>query len=221
MEPPGDAASVATPAAADAGDIASLVRHELAPAVGWLRLAADAEIREFATSSTNDAIRRLQLRIDGLVTLIMSRVELDLRTVDLPLELAASWPDPTDSPRISPDPQGSNAEIETDQGLFSLLLSNIFQNAIDASVDATGVADVEVAWGVTDRNYWVRVTNPFRGQRLTFGDVDPEGFSSKAGHQGKGLALIRRIAARLDVRTHLDGASGMASFVINGERRRG
>jgi sensor histidine kinase regulating citrate/malate metabolism len=151
----------------------------------------------------------------------MSRAELDLRVVDLPLELASSWPDPTTSPKISPNPKGSSAEIETDQGLFALLLSNIFQNAIDASVDATDAADVDVTWGVTDRSFWVRVTNPFRGQRLAFDDVAPVGFSSKAGHQGRGLALIQRIAALLDVAVALEGASGTASFVVNGERHRG
>jgi len=213
--------SSASEAPANAGEIASLVRHELAPAIGWIRLAADAEIRGFATSRTNEAIRRLQLRIDGLVTLIMSRAELDMRAVDLPLELASSWPDPTKSPKISPDPRGSSAEIDIDQGLFALLMSNIFQNAIDASVDATGDVDVDVTWGVTDQNFWVRVTNPFRGQQLNFEDVAPVGFSSKAGHQGRGLALIQRIAELLEVVVALDGASGTASFVVNGERHRG
>lgn len=144
-----------------------------------------------------------------------------MRVVDLPLELASSWPDPTTIPKISPDPKGPSAEIDTDQGLFALLMSNIFQNAIDASVDATGVVDVDVTWGVTDQSFWVRVTNPFHGQRLTIEDVAPVGFSSKAGHQGRGLALIRRIAALLDIGVALDGASGTASFLVNGERRRG
>lgn len=219
--PPDGEEAAASEASADAGEIASMVRHELAPAIGWIRLAADAEIPGFATSRTNDAVRRLQLRIDGLVTLIKSRTDLDLRVVDLPLELASSWPDPTITPRISPTPPGSTAHIDTDQGLFALLMSNIYQNAIDASVDATGVADVDVTWGVTDQSFWVRVTNPFRGQRLTFEDVAPIGFSSKAGHQGRGLALIQKIAALLDIVVALDGASGTASFVVNGQRHRG
>lgn len=210
----------ASEASADAGEIASMVRHELAPAIGWIRLAADAEIPGFATSRTNDAVRRLQLRIDGLVTLIKSRADLDLRVVELPLELASSWPDPTAAPRISPASEVSTAEIETDQGLFALLMSNIYQNAIDASVDATGVADVDVTWGVTDRSFWVRVTNPFSGQQLKFEDVAPIGFSSKAGHQGRGLALIQKIAALLDVVVTLDGATGTASLVVNGQRHR-
>jgi hypothetical protein len=58
--PPAGEKSSASEASADAGEIASLVRHELAPAIGWIRLAADAEIPGFASSRTNDAVRRLQ-----------------------------------------------------------------------------------------------------------------------------------------------------------------
>lgn len=203
------------------GDIASLIRHELSPAVGWIRLAADAEIEGFASSRTNDAVRRLQLRIDGLVSLIKSRVELDLRLIDLPTALVSTWPDPVSHARITPEPQGATVEIQTDEGLFSLLLANVFQNAIDASVDAIGHSDVEVAWGVTERNYWVRVTNPFRGERLSFDDVASDGLSSKPGHQGKGLALIKTIASRLDITITLGGASGTASFALSGKLRHG
>lgn len=78
-----------------AGDIAALVRHELSPAVGWIKLAADAEIiGGFAGSRTDEAVRRLQLRIDGLVNLIKSRTQLTLTKVALPHALIDSWPDP-------------------------------------------------------------------------------------------------------------------------------
>lgn len=200
------------------GDIAALIRHELAPAVGWIRLAADAEIEDFASSRTNDSIRRLQLRIDGLVTLIKSRTELDLRLVDLPRALLDNWPDPNSRPRITPDPRDSSVEINTDESLFSLMIANIFQNAIDASIDATGQAEVDVAWGATDQNYWVRVSNPFRGDRLSLDQVAHDGLSSKAGHLGKGLALIRTVSARLGIGVALDGASGTAAFTLRGEQ---
>lgn len=203
-----------------AGDVAALVRHELSPAVGWIKLAADAEIDGgFAGSRTEDAVRRLQLRIDGLVNLIKSRTQLTLTKVALPHALTDSWPDPRSQPTITPDALDP-IEIDSDEGLFALLLSNIFQNAIDASLEATGKVSADVAWGYTDTSYWVRVTNPFRGDRLLLTDVVADGHSSKTGHQGKGLPLIGDVAGRLGIAISLEGASGMASFTLTGDRTR-
>lgn len=207
---------------AGAGDIASLVRHELAPAVGWIKLAADAEISGgFPGSRTADAVRRLQLRIDGLVNLIKSRTQLTLTTIALPHALVDSWPDPGSQPTLTPSAEERTIEIVSDEGLFALLLSNIFQNAIDASIEATGVINADVTWGFTDTSYWVRVTNPFRGERLSLTYVEADGSSSKTGHQGKGLPLILDVASRLGITVRLEGASGAASFTLTGERGRG
>lgn len=203
------------------GDIAALVRHELSPAVGWIKLAADSEIDGgFAGSRTDQAVRRLQLRIDGLVNLIKSQTHLTLTKVALPHVLVESWPDPRSHPSLAPDAPKESIEIETDQGLFALLLSNVFQNAIDASIEATGDVRTDVLWGFTDTSYWVRITNPFSGDRLSLSDVLADGSSSKTGHQGKGLPLVRDVAARLDIAISLEGASGSASFTLTGERRR-
>ena len=60
-------------------DLAALIRHELSPAVGWIRLAADDEIPNFGSSATNDAVRKLQRRIDGLVAIVKAGEE---RTCD-------------------------------------------------------------------------------------------------------------------------------------------
>ncbi|MDX6310292.1 MAG: hypothetical protein QOI06_3338 [Nocardioidaceae bacterium] len=205
-----------------AGDVAALVRHELSPAVGWIKLAADAEISSgFAGSRTDEAVRRLQLRIDGLVNLIKSRTQLTLTKIALPHALMDSWPDPRTHPTVTPDGREDTIEIDSDEGLFTLLLSNIFQNAIDASVEATGVISTDVAWGFTGTSYWIRVTNPFRGERFSLADVVADGSSSKTGHQGKGLPLIRDVAERLGIAITLEGASGMASFTLTGERKRG
>lgn len=204
------------------GDIAALVRHELSPAVGWIKLAADAEISGgFAGSRTDEAVRRLQLRIDGLVNLIKSRTQLTLTKVALPYVLIESWPDPRSHPSITPDASEEAIEIESDEGLFALLLSNIFQNAIDASIEATGNVRADVAWGFTETSYWVRITNPFGGERLSLSDVLADGSSSKTGHQGKGMPLIRDVADRLGITISLEGASGSASFTLTGERGRG
>jgi hypothetical protein len=200
-------------------DIAALVRHELSPAVGWIRLAADGEIDAFSTSRTNDAVRKLQRRIDGLVAIIKSGEELNLRRLSLPHVLFENWPDAQTTPTVTPSAEEASIDIETDEGLFSILLSNVFQNAIDASADATGKATAQVSWGYTDQNYWVRVANPFNGDRLSLRDVADVGNSSKMAHQGQGLALVQTVANRLGLAITLEGVSGIASFSLSGTRQ--
>ncbi|WP_205754068.1 MULTISPECIES: GHKL domain-containing protein [Arthrobacter] len=202
-------------------DIAALVRHELSPAVGWIRLAADGEIDSFGTSKTNDAVRKLQRRIDGLVAIIKSSEELNLRRLSLPHILSENWPDTHTAPAVAPSADEASIDIETDEGLFSMLLSNVFQNAIDASIDATGETAAQVTWGFTDQSYWVRVTNPFKGDRFALADVVDVGNSSKMAHQGQGLSLIKTVAARLGLSISLDGVSGTASFSLSGARPHG
>lgn len=199
-------------------DVAALVRHELSPAVGWIRLAAYGEIESFGTSKTNDAVRKLQRRIDGLVAIIKSGEELNLHRFSLPHVLAENWPGTDNAPTVTPSAEEDAIDIETDEGLFAMLLSNIFQNAIDASIDATGQVNTQVTWGYTDRNYWVRVTNPFKGNRFSLADVLDIGSSSKLAHQGQGLSLIKMVAGRLGLSVTLEGASGTASFSMSGER---
>ncbi len=204
--------------ASDQTDIASLIRHELSPAVGWIRLAADSEISSFPTSRTNEAVRKLQRRIDGLVALIKAEEDLHLRRFSLPHVLAESWPDPNTVPIIDPEITEQPIEIETDEGLFSILISNVYQNAIDASTEAVGEASAQVAWGVTEKSFWVRVANPFKGDRFVLNDVIDLGNSSKITHQGRGLALIRSAADRLGIVFDLQGVSGTAIFSFSGKR---
>jgi signal transduction histidine kinase len=199
-------------------DISALIRHELSPAIGWIRHAAAQEIPNFASSSTNQAIRKLQRRIDGLVTVIKAGEDLNLTSVTLPDILSENWPDSKIAPHLESDGTMERIGISTDEGLFSLLLSNIFQNALDASANLGGGAAVHIVWGHTHRNYWIRVTNPFEGDRFSLSDVLAVGSSSKSSHQGQGLALVQAIADRLLIAVTLEGHSGIASFTLSGTR---
>lgn len=202
----------------DEADVAALIRHELSGPVGWIRLAAADEIPNFATSMTNDAIRKLQRRIDGLVTMIKANEPLKIQRMSLPHVLIENWPYARDSVSISPAAITSGDGIGTDEGLFSLMLSNIFQNAMDAALEVEDEPEIHIAWGCTEKDFWVRVTNRFNGDRLSLDDVVPVGSSSKRAHQGRGLALIRAVANRLGLTVSLEGVSGTASFNFSGER---
>lgn len=200
-------------------DVGALIRHELSPAIGWIRLAADGEIADFKTSKTNDAVQKLQRRIQGLIAVIKSNEELDRNNLTIPKALSDNWPDSRYDPIAQLRDAAEEIEIVTDDGLFSILVSNIFQNAIDASMEVGGIPHVEVDWGHTAHDYWIRVSNPFNGERFNLADVLDVGNSSKPSHQGQGLSLVRLVAERLGMAIDLEGLSGIASFTISGAKK--
>lgn len=213
VEDPGEITLPKTPEL----DLAGLVRHELSPAVGWIRLAADGEISNFDESATNHAVKKLQRRIDGLIALIKQTHPLNYTRTSLDSALIESWPDPQTRPATAPDSGAENLEIETDISLFHLVLANAYQNAIDASMEHDGKVNVTVAWGVESHRFWIRITNPFAGHKFEFEDVFLEGHSSKAAHQGKGVALMNMAAKRLGYTFQVRGQSGHATTIIGGK----
>lgn len=199
-------------------ETAALVRHELSPAIGWIRLAADEEISNFGESRTNAAILRLQKRMEALVAVLRSSEPLHLTKTPLRSLIRSSWPPVHALPELVASDGQEDIEIETDEELFSFVLMNVFENAADASLEALGDVQVRVTWGGTDERFWVRVTNPFRGEKLMLRDVVGLGVSSKPGNRGRGLAEIRLVAERLGVAWDLSGTSGVAAFVVSGAR---
>jgi signal transduction histidine kinase len=202
-------------------DVVGLIRHELSPAVGWIRLAADVEILDFDNSQTNVAVRRLQKRIDGLVALIKQSGSLAISRIVLGEALLYSWPDPEIAPVLIPEDDQGQLEVETDESLFYLVLANAYQNAIDASREATGKSDVSVAWGRLGDQFWIRMTNPFAGNSFTFESILGEGKSSKDSHQGKGVSLMQMATLRLGLSFKISGQSGLATARFSGRVSRG
>jgi hypothetical protein len=216
--PGGVAANVAIEATQPlTGDIASLIRHELSPPIGWVRLAADAEIEDFASSATNIAVRKLQRRIDGLVSLIKQPGNLNPQPLDLVQALRDSWPDPSSSPELQPEVSWGEAslEVEIDESLFVTLMANAYQNALDGSRSA-GALDVQTLWGSSPGRFWIRVTNSFAGDTFHLEDVLRTGVSSKKGSQGQGLFVMSTAADLLGVAFTLEGRGGKAEYTLTG-----
>jgi hypothetical protein len=107
-------------------------------------------------------------------------------------------------------------EIETDDSLFTLLLSNAYQNAIEASKERDGYATVNVVWGTTPERFWVRISNPFAGNSFSLDHVLRVGLTSKAAHQGQGVTLMRSAATRLGLAFQIEGQSGLATLTLTG-----
>ncbi|MBW0282845.1 hypothetical protein ATN38_24320 [Rhodococcus sp. FH8] len=201
-------------------ELARLIRHELSPPIGWIRKAGGREIAHFQRSSTSDAVNRLERRIDALIALIREGSDLDLVECGLERTLRECWPDMTAEPMFIPAPDlaGRPALIHTDLGLFEILLANAYQNAIDASLEVDEPRSIEVSWSVVGDRFWVRISNPFAGTQFDVRDVETTGISSKSGHQGIGVSLIKTAAEKLGYGFKIAGRSGVATFTLTGGR---
>lgn len=201
-------------------ELARLIRHELSPPIGWIRKAGGREIDSFQRSSTSDAINRLERRIDALIALIRDGSDLDLVECNLERTLRECWPDMTAAPNFvaGSDLAGRSAVIRTDMGLFEILLANAYQNAIDASQESGGPQSVEVSWSVVGDRFWVRISNPFAGTQFDVRDVETTGISSKSGHQGIGVSLVKTASEKLGYGFNIVGRGGVATFTLTGGR---
>lgn len=201
-------------------ELARLIRHELSPPIGWIRKAGAREIGHFQRSLTSDAVNRLERRIDALIALIREGSDLDLVECNLEQTLRECWPDMTAEPIFMPAPDlaGRSAVVDTDIGLFEILLANAYQNAIDASLEVEDPGPIEVSWSVVGDRFWVRISNSFEGAQFDVRDVETTGISSKSGHQGIGVSLIKTASEKLGYGFKISGRGGVATFTITGGR---
>ena len=217
-ERPASAGEVAGASPNAIPSLARLIRHELSPPIGWIRRAGSREIDDFAGSATNDALNRLERRIDALIALIKSDSGLEIGEIDLERLLRETWPDFTTSPQFAPAPDAVARTIVlwTDVGLLEMLLANAFQNAIDASSEVAAPLPINVSWGEASGRFWIRISNAFAGNQFDIGDVQATGISTKVGHQGAGISLIKSASARMGYGFKVSGRSGAATFTLTG-----
>lgn len=200
-------------------DLSALIRHEMQPAIGWIRYAAHGEIPNFESSATNAAINGLRRRVAGLVQLADAH-RLPARERTSLFELLR-WSVPKDESEglfVFEAPQGLDDAIDTDVGLFVLLVGAAMQNAADAVATAGAASNIFVTVGVTDKDFWVSIVNRHLGANWEFMDVAATGVSSKANKRGMGTRVMRLAADRLGYDVDLKAAGGTVTFTVHGLR---
>lgn len=201
-------------------NLASLIRHETEPAIGWVRRAANREVRNFPASATNRAIEALRTRIDGLTLMAQAerqprRVQSDLAT--LVLESAApDLPSGMFAMQTSDEP---SVVLETDPALFGLLVGNALRNASDATATVSDNApSVLISFGADAQQFWLTISNRFVGHAFSLLDVAAAGLSTKGKQRGLGVVTMLTAAERLGYTVGLSGSEGVAVFTLRGAR---
>ncbi|MCS5722505.1 ATP-binding protein [Herbiconiux sp. CPCC 203407] len=208
------------PASPDILDaLSGLIRHETEPIIGWIRRSAAKEIGDrYEASETFKNIDLLRRRLLGLETLAAahrlprySRTSLLNLIVDCQPE---GFPE-----QVVEANTGDDDSIDTDPGLFAIVVGNALLNAQEASAGLPG-APILVRHGVSDRQFWVTVTNRFQGQAFEMEHVAQTGASTKDSHKGLGVTAMRMAADRLRYSFTLQASGGTVVFSLRGERFR-
>lgn len=180
---------------------ASQLMHEIEPLLGSLRLAAEADVKDFEASNTRRALDRLDEFLEALSRLrrAASAPKIEEFSLDETIQRCiddAQVPDEMQIQRVGPQP----CIVEGDRGLMSLSFINGFRNAIEATLlrnDEQGPSPIAVSWGTTDVDCWVSIVDlgiGFKGNLQRAFDI---GTTTKSGHLGMGLAIANQALASM------------------------
>lgn len=186
---------------------ASQIMHEIEPLLGSLRLAAEAEVRNFDGSATRRGLDRLDDFLAALSRLrrAASAPKMEEFSLDEVVQRCIQdtpAPDGIQIQKSGPQP----CIVVGDSSLVSLAFANGLRNAIEATnalpTDAPRMA-ITVAWGTTDVDYWVSIVDlgiGFKGNVQRAFDI---GTTTKPGNLGMGLATASLAATSMSGRVLL------------------
>ncbi|MBF9316380.1 GHKL domain-containing protein [Mycobacteroides chelonae] len=213
---PADVQEIGSEIAVILNELSGIIRHEMQPAIGWVRYSASRELSDFESSATNRAIEALRKRVDGLSSLAAAHRLPTKQIVSLSEAISESLSDEYPSSMFKVESDYSNDEIYTDPGLLSLILNNAIHNAIEASHGLN--EGILITTNVTPDSFWITVRNRFLGTTFEYSRVSATGRTSKSGHRGLGTTIIELCARRLGYQFDLQASGGTATFSLRGKR---
>lgn len=200
--------------------LSGLLRHETEPVIGWLRRSAARDIGDnFETSDTFRNIDLLRRRLRGLEALTAAHRLPNWTAVSLSQLVAECRPPDLPQDALARAPRADDDVIDSDVGLMSIIVGNALLNAHEASA-SQGDGAIWVESAVTDRDFWISITNRFEGEGFELDHVVHTGTSTKVSHKGLGLSAMRLAAERLGYQLSLTASGGTAFFSLRGERFR-
>lgn len=177
-------------------EVTGQMLHELEPLIGVLRARLISEWPDFPASKSETSVTHLEEFLDVMTDLHAAAQVPVLRDVELRslLREVAREFDLPDGRRI--DTTGPELRVVTDPRFVRLLVRNGLRNAIEAVDHSTG--SVVLTWGRAREGFFVSVIDNGVGVPKDFSlDRLPAGTSTKQGHLGMGLSLVRQVAESL------------------------
>ncbi|MCC6070477.1 sensor histidine kinase [Massilia sp. GCM10020059] len=182
-------------------EVASALLHELEPLVGLLGVKIKKEIPNYEVSETKRQFEILRLYFHALSNLRLASEVTNVEDLDIGVVLQELL-DETDNLGLDIQLLGTPRCIaHVDKGLIRIAAINGIRNAIESSVEARDsrpVGPILINWGETDADYWIAIIDDGVGLGRIEDPGRTLGRTSKAGHFGMGLSIVKQAMQALE-----------------------
>lgn len=177
-------------------EVTGQLLHELEPLVGLLRARLIGEWTEFEGSNSERSLAQLEEFLDVMTDMHAAAQVPVLREVELRSLLNEEARELKATAAVQIDATGPELRVVTDPRLVRLVVRNGLKNALEAVDQATGT--VVLTWGRAREGFFVSVVDNGVGVSKEFSLARlPSGTTTKQGHLGMGLSLVRQAAESL------------------------
>lgn len=192
-------------------DVSGRILHEFGSLIGGLLIAAPKEVERYPESQTRLLVEHLSdlsqaLRSMRTVTATPQFEEIELSP--LINGIIGSQPNEEGPKIIVTGPE--DFLVSADKSQLSIAFSNGLRNALESASEAKKAPLVVVSWGFTGHENWIFIKDNGGGVSFDLEEIFKEGVSSKDGHSGYGLALVRQamvsMAGEVILRNEEEGA---------------
>lgn len=197
-------------------EVTRILLHEFEPVIGVLKIRAMREVRDYAESDVHKSLEHLDLLISAIRTMSQAAAtptQTEFELASFIKEIADEYINAPTISLVGPSP----LLVDADRGKLRMALSNGLRNAIEAvsSIAEVGTSSaIVVHWGATDIDVWIAVTDDgpgFSGSPAAVFDV---GSSTKDGHLGMGLAIVKQAMDSIEGTVALTSSPSGSRFEI-------
>lgn len=183
-------------------DVASALLHELEPLIGLLEVKIKKEVLGYDYSETKKHFQNLQNYFGAISYLRVASQIIQIESFDcssLVAECAYELKE-LDKGTFSSIGPGASVYV-ADRRLLKMALLNGLKNASESTEQASGFREpkpIAVTWGETEIEYWIAVIDDGMGMGKMNGRAIKIGDSTKAGHFGMGLTIVKQAMQTLN-----------------------
>lgn len=202
-------------------DVSERILHEFGPLIGGLQLSAPKEVPDYEQSMTRRLLDQLKDRADALLKLRTATATsrfVEFKLATLIETLIHDEFNPQGVEVIATGPEG--LIVSADKGQLALAFSNGLRNALEAVEGrAEPKPQIVVSWGETGQENWIFVKDNGPGLKREVEELLRQGTSSKTGHSGYGLALVKEAMTSMEGEVMLKNYEDGAHFELRWFRK--
>lgn len=183
-------------------DVASALLHELEPLIGLLEVKIKKEVLGYDYSETKKHFQNLQNYFGAISCLRVASQIIQIESFDCSSLVAECAYELKELNKGTFSSIGPGASVYVaDRRLLKMALLNGLKNASESTEQASTSREpksIVVTWGETEIEYWIAVIDDGVGMGKMNGRAIKIGDSTKTGHFGMGLTIVKQAMQTLN-----------------------